>query len=72
MDSLKFHPVRHALAFYGKTWCIEHNLKKTKVMKFGKSHDFTACIADLTLDRKSIEFVNEWKYLGVMIKSGRF
>ena len=57
-----------ACSEYAVTWCIKYNHKKTKVMYFGKNHDSFTC-APLTLNHESLEFVKEYKYLGVLIKS---
>ena len=53
---------------YAETWCIKYNEKKTKVMYFGKNIDSHSC-APLLLNDKPIEFVPEWKYLGVTLQS---
>ena len=53
---------------YFAKWDIGLNAKKTKNMHFGKTKDFHHC---LTLNNVCIEWVSEWKYLGVMVKSGK-
>ena len=54
---------------YANTWCIAYNEKKTKVMYFGKNYaSLSAC--SLYLNGKELEFVNQWKYLGMTITSG--
>ena len=52
---------------YCERWDIGLNAKKTKNMHFGKKfdHDFR-----LELNGTQIEWVSEWKYLGVVLKSG--
>ena len=50
---------------YCKEWDILLNAKKTKNMFFGKSRHLPA----LSLDGKDIEWVDSWKYLGVMLTS---
>ena len=57
-----------ACSEYAHTWCIKYNHKKTKVMYLGKNHDSFTC-APLTLNNAPLEFVKEFKYLGVLIKS---
>ena len=42
--------------------------KKSKVLLFGKAN--REDISDLFLDSKSLEFVKEWKYLGVTVVAG--
>ena len=44
------------------------NVKKSKVLLFGKADREN--ISDLFLDSKSLEFVKEWKYLGVTVVAG--
>ena len=53
---------------YAHMWCIKYNSKKTKVMYFGKNYESFLC-APLTLNNAPLEFVKEFKYLGVLIKS---
>ena len=54
---------------YAQTWCIKFNERKTKVMFFGKNHgSFSG--KPLLLNHKELEFVTEWKYLGITIISG--
>ena len=52
---------------YCVKWDICLNPKKTKNMFFGKS---THINYNPTLNGNPIEFVSEWKYLGVVLKSG--
>ena len=52
---------------YCVEWDICLNPKKTKNMFFGKS---THINYNPTLNGNPIEFVSEWKYLGVVLKSG--
>ena len=51
---------------YAKYWCIRYNETKTKAMYFGKGFKHFSC-QPLLLNSKPIEFVPEWKYLGVTI-----
>ena len=46
-----------------RQYCLSFNAKKSKVMIFGK--------IPLTLCGSGIDYVDEWKYLGVTIKNGR-
>ena len=57
-----------ACSDYAHTWCIKYNHKKTKVMYLGKKNDSFSC-APLTHDNAPLEFVKEFKYLGVLIRS---
>ena len=50
--------------------CLQFNHKKSKVMIFGKSHKETD-LFPLTIDGNPIEYVTEWKYLGVTLSSGK-
>ena len=52
---------------YCNEWDICLNAKKTKNMCFGKKRDFNF---HLKLDGASVEWATEWKYLGVVLKSG--
>ena len=54
---------------YGDFWCIEYNFKKTKVVTFGKQRTHLSDIT-FTLNGKSIDVVEKWKYLGVTVLSG--
>ena len=53
---------------YAFSWCIKYNERKSKLMYFGKKFDSFSC-ASITLNDVSLEFVSEWKYLGVLLKS---
>ena len=52
---------------YGKKWCITYNPKKTKVMLFGNTR---SCLS-LTMYEKELEIVNDYKYLGVTVVTGK-
>ena len=53
---------------YCKEFCLSFNVNKSKILLFGQ---FKGCqVADITLDGRVIEVVNEWKYLGVTITAG--
>ena len=53
---------------YCDQWDICLNPKKSKNLYFGKKCEF---LCDLKLDGKKIEWVDEWKYLGVTLKRGK-
>ena len=55
-------------ASYCKKYCLSFNAKKSKVMYFGKK---TNCIAPVLLNNVPLEFVSNWKYLGVTIVDGK-
>ena len=48
-------------------WDVCLNAKKSKNLFFGKK---CRLLCELSLDGKSIEWVAEWKYLGITLKSG--
>ena len=52
---------------YCQNWDIMLNSKKTKNLSFGKKTD----LPPLTLDGKSIEWVDSWTYLGVKLQAHR-
>ena len=54
---------------YAQQWCIKYNERKTKLMYFGKNPDSFTC-HPLFLNGQPLEFVSEWKYLGVSLQSG--
>ena len=49
-------------------WDIRLNPNKTKNMRFGKP---TQINFDVKLSNVSLEWINEWKYLGAKLRSGR-
>ena len=49
--------------------CLEFNTKKSKVLVFGKSYNFPN-LAPLLINDLPIEYVQEWKYLGVTLTNG--
>ena len=53
---------------YAHFWCIKYNEKKTKLMYFGKNYRNFTCYP-LVLNNEPLEFVSEWKYLGVILQS---
>ena len=48
--------------------CLAFNVKKSKILFFGKAK--TDQIQILTLNNKPLEFVSQWKYLGVTLVHG--
>ena len=52
---------------YCERWDIGLNAKKTKNMHFGKKYDSNF---RLELNGTVIDWVSEWKYLGVVLKTG--
>ena len=70
-------PSRHGLqqmldicVSYCKMYCLDFNVKKSKVMVVGKSLMDTH-YAPLKLNCEPLEFVNKYKYLGVQICAGK-
>ena len=55
-------------ASYCAEWDICLNSKKSRALYFGKRVD---SLYDISLDGKKIDWVDEWVYLGVTIKSGK-
>ena len=53
---------------YCAEWDICLNAKKSKNLYFGK---WTENLHDITLNGKTIDWVNEWTYLGVTLKSAK-
>ena len=51
---------------YGKEWCITYNPKKSNVLLFGKNR---SCLP-LKMYDKDLDFVTDYKYLGVTVVSG--
>ena len=48
-------------------WDICLNVKKTKCLYFGRKCEH---LHNLTINGKNVDWVTEWSYLGVMLKSG--
>ena len=77
MDDLALlAPTRHALQLmidackdYCDFHCLTFNAKKSKVMRFGKTHN-DHCTS-LKIGDSDIDFVQQWKYLGTTISSGK-
>ena len=69
-------PTRHCLqqlldicAKYCQKFCLKFNVKKTKVITFGKLCSNTDSLAKLHVDNVPIDFVNSYRYLGFNIVS---
>lgn len=61
----------NALHSYSMTWDLEVNMKKTKCLSFSKGNRKEKL--DLVFNNQKIEFVKEFKYLGVTInRRGNF
>ena len=58
----------NACADYCQEWDICLNVKKTKCLYYGKKCDF---IADVMIDGKKVEWVDQWPYLGVTLNSNK-
>ena len=58
-------------ANYASLWCINYNEKKSKLMYFEKKFDSFER-PSILLNGASLEFVSEWKYLGVLLRSDKF
>ena len=76
-DIVLLSPSRHGLqkmldicVSYCKSFCLDFNVKKSKSMVIGKSLT-DAQFAPLTLNNEHLEFVNEYKYLGVQLRAGK-
>ena len=74
-DVCLLSPSRHSMqqlldicSEYALSWCIKYNERKSKLMYFGKKFDSFTC-ASISLNDVSLEFVSEWKYLGVLLQS---
>ena len=57
-----------SLSFCDK-FCLTFNVKKSKVVVFGKPHNVVN-LCPLTIDSKAIDYVAECHYLGVTLKGG--
>ena len=52
---------------YGISWCLSYNPSKSKVMQFGK----TLVNPSITMYDRPLSFINEYRYLGVIVVAGR-
>ena len=57
-------------ARYCAKFCLNFNVKKSKIMVFGKLSKSVDSVAPLTVNGRILEFVDKWKYLGFLIVSG--
>ena len=55
---------------YCRKFCLNFNVKKSKIMVVGKQKN-TLSMPPLTLDGSALEFITEYKYLGVVLCSGK-
>ena len=55
---------------YASYWCIKYNERKMKLMYFGKGFENFEC-STIFLNGVPLEFVPEWKYLGVVMTSDK-
>ena len=76
-DIVLLSPSRHGLQQmldiciqYCKEFCLDFNVKKSKVMVIGKLPT-DSTYASLLLNNEPLEYVNEYKYLGVSICAGK-
>ena len=76
-DVVLLSPSRHGLqqllnicATYCKEYCLDFNVKKSKIMIIGKKLTETH-FASLLLNDQPLEFVKEYKYLGVELCAGK-
>ena len=53
---------------YAQSWCIRYNDSKTKMMYIGRDFSSFSC-KPLFLNGNCLDFVPEWKYLGVTVMS---
>ena len=77
-DIVLLSPSRHGLqemlnicVSYCKDFCLDFNVKKSKVMVVDKSAVNYDEIVPLRLNNSNLEFTNEYKYLGVIVSSGK-
>ena len=57
----------NACESYGLSWCLSYNPSKSRIMQFGKNVVKT----EFTMYGNLLEFVNEYKYLGVFVVAGK-
>ena len=53
---------------YCSEFCLTFNVKKSKILLFGKTKSVE--VDNLILNDKPLEFVHEWRYLGVTVVAG--
>ena len=59
-----------ATQLFCQKYCLQFNVKKSKIMVFGNSYK-DANLKPLTICGIDIDYVMEWKYLGVTLVSGK-
>ena len=76
-DLVLLAPMRGALQrmidatqLFCQKYCLQFNVKKSKIMVFGNSYK-DANLKPLTICGIDIDYVMEWKYLGVTLVSGK-
>ena len=62
------HELLDICSRYAFSWCVLYNERKSKLMYFGKKHESFSC-SPISLNGVPLDFVHEWKYLGVLLKS---
>ena len=55
---------------YAESLCIKYNERKSKLMYFGRDHN-SFHSSPILLNGVVLEFVSQWKYLGVILESGK-
>ena len=72
-----FSPSRHGLqellniaSAYCKTFCLDFNISKSKVMIIGREISSTK-FAPLKIDGGDLDFINTYKYVGVNLVDGK-
>ena len=75
-DIVLLSPSRHGLqsllnicVAYCKKYCLDFNVKKSKIMVVGKK--FSDTVHPILLGDAPLDFVSQYKYLGVLIQTGR-
>ena len=59
----------HIASAFCSKFCLTFNVKKSKLMTFGRSHK-DAFLCPITINEETIESVSEWRYLGVTLTGG--
>ena len=56
---------------YCRKFCLNFNVKKSKIMIVGKKKINSVSVTPLTLDGSPLDFVTEYRYLGVVLCGGK-
>ena len=56
-------------ASFCRQFCLTFNVKKSKIMIFGKSHKDPS-FRPITINDEAVDIVTEWRYLGVTLTAG--